>query len=267
MYLDKYRLDGKTAFITGGGRGIGLASAQALAEAGAAIIIADRDETILRSGEKELTAKGHKVEAIVLDVTRPDDVTRAADHFNADGRAVDILIANAGIAWPDTGGEEMSDEVWLKVVDVDLNGVFWSCRAFGRHMLARQGGAIVTTGSMSGVIANKPQRQAHYNAAKAGVHQPHQVAGRRVGAARRAGEFRGAGLYRDGDVYRPAYAACQDLAGEHADAPPRPAGRDRLGDPVPGLAGIEPADRLDRDRRRRLLHLVVSCQLSVVSFQ
>jgi NAD(P)-dependent dehydrogenase (short-subunit alcohol dehydrogenase family) len=171
VYLDKYRLNGKTAFITGGGRGIGLASAQALAEAGAAIILSDRDETILRSGEKELLAKGHKVEAIVLDVTRPDDVTRAADRFNSGGRAVDILIANAGIAWPDTGGEEMSDKVWLEVVDIDLNGVFWSCRAFSRYMLARQSGAIVATGSMSGVISNKPQRQAHYNAAKAGVHQ------------------------------------------------------------------------------------------------
>ena len=171
MYLDKYRLDGKTAFITGGGRGIGLASAQALAEAGAAIIIADRDETILRSGEKELTAKGHKVEAIVLDVTKSDDVTRAADRFNAGGRAVDILIANAGIAWPDTGGEEMADKVWLEVVDIDLNGVFWCCRAFGKHMLARQSGSIVATGSMSGVVSNKPQRQAHYNAAKAAVHQ------------------------------------------------------------------------------------------------
>lgn len=171
MYLDKYRLGGKTAFITGGGRGIGLASAQALAEVGAAIIIADRDEAVLRAGQQALAAKGHKAEAVVLDVTKPDDVTRAADRFNADGRAVDILIANAGIAWPDTGAEEMSDEVWLKVVDIDLNGAFWSCRAFGRHMLARQSGAIVTTGSMSGVISNKPQRQAHYNAAKAGVHQ------------------------------------------------------------------------------------------------
>jgi NAD(P)-dependent dehydrogenase (short-subunit alcohol dehydrogenase family) len=171
MYLDKYRLDGKTAFITGGGRGIGLAAAEALAEAGAAIIISDRDETILHAGQKELAAKGYKAEAIVLDVTRPDDVTRAADRFNANGRAVDILFANAGIAWPDTGGEEMPDKVWLEVVDIDLNGIFWSCRAFGKHMLARKSGSIVATGSMSGVISNKPQRQAHYNAAKAGVHQ------------------------------------------------------------------------------------------------
>jgi NAD(P)-dependent dehydrogenase (short-subunit alcohol dehydrogenase family) len=171
VYLDKYRLDGKCAFITGGGRGIGLASAEALAESGATVVIADRDESLLDAGLKELAAHGHTAEGLLLDVTRPADVTRAADRFNTGGRHVDILVANAGIAWPDTGAEEMPDEVWLKVLDINLNGVFWSCRAFGRHMLARGSGAIVTTGSMSGVISNKPQRQSQYNAAKAGVHQ------------------------------------------------------------------------------------------------
>ncbi len=56
------------------------------------------------------------------------------------------------------------------MMDVNVNGMFWSCRAFGRAMLERGRGAIVTIGSMSGVIANKPQRQTHYNAAKAAVH-------------------------------------------------------------------------------------------------
>jgi NAD(P)-dependent dehydrogenase (short-subunit alcohol dehydrogenase family) len=64
----------------------------------------------------------------------------------------------------------MTDEVWLKVIDVDLNGCYWSCREFARPMLERGQGSIVTIGSMSGLISNKPQRQAHYNAAKAGVH-------------------------------------------------------------------------------------------------
>ncbi len=83
---------------------------------------------------------------------------------------IDILFANAGIAWPDTGGEEMTDAVWSRVIDVNLNGVFWCCRAFGSRMLGRGRGSIVTTGSMSGLICNRPQRQAHYNAAKAVVH-------------------------------------------------------------------------------------------------
>ena len=170
MYLGKYDLTGQTAFITGGGRGIGLASAMALAEAGAKVIVSDIDPAVLEEGRAALAAAGYEADAVVLDVTDADAVGRAAAEANDRHGAVDILIANAGIAWPDTGGEDMSDEVWRKVVDIDLNGAFWSCREFGRPMLARGRGSIVTVGSMSGLISNKPQRQAHYNAAKAGVH-------------------------------------------------------------------------------------------------
>jgi NAD(P)-dependent dehydrogenase (short-subunit alcohol dehydrogenase family) len=170
MYAKKYRVDGLTAFITGGGRGIGLATAEALLESGANVILSDLDAAVLDSGRAELKSKGFTVDTVQLDVTKPEAVAHAARESNAKHGAVDILIANAGIAWPDTGGESMSDEVWLKVVDVDLNGVYWSCREFARPMLERGRGAIVTVGSMSGVISNKPQRQAHYNAAKAGVH-------------------------------------------------------------------------------------------------
>ncbi len=105
----------------------------------------------------------------MLDVTKPDAVAKAAAEANAK-RPIDIMIANAGIALGDTAGEAMPDEIWLKVVDVNLNGVFWSCREFGRFMLERKRGAIVTLGSMSGIISNKPQRQSQYNAAKAAVH-------------------------------------------------------------------------------------------------
>ena len=90
--------------------------------------------------------------------------------MNKDCGPGDILIANAGIAWPDTGCEEMSDEVWQKMIDIDLTSVFYSTRAFGKYMLERAKGSVVATGSMSGIISNHPQRQAHYNAAKAGVH-------------------------------------------------------------------------------------------------
>ncbi|TJV41260.1 MAG: SDR family oxidoreductase [Mesorhizobium sp.] len=170
MFLERFRLDGKTAFITGGGRGIGLSTAEALAEAGAKVIISDMDGQVLADGRDALKQKGYDVEAVQLDVTDSKAVAAAARSANERHGAVEILIANAGIAWPDTGGEEMSDEVWLKVIDVDLNGAYWSCREFGRPMLERGRGAIVTLGSMSGLISNKPQRQAHYNAAKAAVH-------------------------------------------------------------------------------------------------
>ncbi len=170
MYLERFRLNGQTAFITGGGRGIGLATAEALAEAGARVIISDMNPDVLEAGRQDLSKKGYDVEAVVLDVTDSKAVGAAARSANERYQAVDILIANAGIAWADTGGEEMSDEVWLKVVDVDLNGAYWSCREFAKPMLERGRGSIVTLGSMSGLISNKPQRQVHYNAAKAAVH-------------------------------------------------------------------------------------------------
>lgn len=170
MFLEKYDLHGQTAFITGGGRGIGLSTAEALAEAGAKVIMSDMNAEVLASGRKAMSDKGYEVEAVILDVTDSRAVAEAARAANAKHGAVDILIANAGIAWPDTGGEEMTDDVWLKVVDVDLNGAYWSCREFARPMLERGRGSIVTLGSMSGLISNKPQRQVHYNSAKAAVH-------------------------------------------------------------------------------------------------
>jgi NAD(P)-dependent dehydrogenase (short-subunit alcohol dehydrogenase family) len=169
MYLQKYSLAGRAAFVTGGGRGIGLCAAEALLEAGARVVVSDIDPSLLESAKAALAGKG-EVETMALDITDSKAVAAAAREANSRLGGVDILIANAGIAWPDTGGEAMTDDVWLKVIDVDLNGAYWSCREFGRAMLERGRGSIVTVGSMSGLISNKPQRQAHYNAAKAGVH-------------------------------------------------------------------------------------------------
>ena len=74
------------------------------------------------------------------------------------------------MTWPDTAAEDLTDDAWRKLFDVNVHGTFWTCRAFGRHMLDRKAGAIVTTGSISGVISNKPQGQAHYNSSKAAIH-------------------------------------------------------------------------------------------------
>lgn len=170
MYLDKLRLDGRIAVVTGGGRGIGLACATALAEAGAEILIADIDSGIAEEGRDALKAGGYSVAATVLDVTKPDDVTKCADDLVAKRGRVDILVANAGIARSGTAAEELTDEHWLNVNDVNYNGVFWCDRAFGRHMLKAGKGSIVNVGSMSGYIVNRPQKQAYYNASKAAVH-------------------------------------------------------------------------------------------------
>ena len=169
MYLQKFNLDGRTALVTGGGRGIGLACAEALGEAGAKVIVADIDAQICADGLAALKAKGIAAASVIVDVTDAEAVTGVADHLNGRG-PVDILVNNAGIARSDIAAEDMEDERWLNVLDVNLNGTFWCARAFGRHMLARRKGAIVNVGSMSGFIANKPQKQAHYNASKAAVH-------------------------------------------------------------------------------------------------
>ena len=169
MYLQKFNLDGRTALVTGGGRGIGLACAGALGEAGAKVIVADIDAQICADGLAALKAKGIAAASVIVDVTDAEAVTGVADHLNGRG-PVDILVNNAGIARSDIAAEDMEDERWLNVLDVNLNGTFWCARAFGRHMLARRKGAIVNVGSMSGFIANKPQKQAHYNASKAAVH-------------------------------------------------------------------------------------------------
>ena len=171
MYLEKFRLDGRIAFVTGGAQGIGLAIAEALAEAGAEVVIADLAPAALDAAVKQLADKGYVVQPQLLDVTRPDEVTRVAGEVVSQFGGVDILINNAGIARSETAAEDVADEHWLNVLDVNLNGTFWCARAFGRHMLAAGSGTIVNIGSMSGFIVNRPQPQSYYNASKAAVHQ------------------------------------------------------------------------------------------------
>ncbi len=170
MYLEKYDLKGRHAVITGGGQGIGLACAGALAEAGAQVVIADINEAVAEQGRGALAAAGFAAEAIRLDVTDSAAVTAAAAALNSRLGAIDILVNNAGIALASTAAEEVTDKHWLAHIDVNLNGTFWCARAFGGHMLKRGRGAIVNIGSMSGFIVNKPQEQSYYNASKAAVH-------------------------------------------------------------------------------------------------
>ena len=170
MYLEKLRLDGRVAVVTGGGRGIGLACSTALAEAGAKVVIADVDPAVAAAGHEDLRKLGFAAETVRMDVTDSKQVTEVADQLVGKHGHVDILVNNAGIARSGTAGEEVSDELWLNVNDVNYNGVFWCCRAFGGHMLKARRGAIVNIGSMSGYIVNRPQKQAYYNASKAAVH-------------------------------------------------------------------------------------------------
>jgi NAD(P)-dependent dehydrogenase (short-subunit alcohol dehydrogenase family) len=170
MYLEMFKLTGRVALVTGGGRGIGLACAEALAEVGARVIIADRDAALADEGRAALRAKGFDGEIVIMDVTDAGRVTQVADEVVSRHGKIDILVNSAGIARSETAAEKVADEHWLNVLDVNLNGTFWCCRAFGSQMLKAKSGAIVNIGSMSGFIVNKPQEQCYYNASKAAVH-------------------------------------------------------------------------------------------------
>ena len=170
MYLERFKLIGRVAVVTGGARGIGLCTAEALAEAGARVTIWDRDAGELETAQAALKAKGYEIAAALLEVTDSAAVDAAAESLAAREGRIDVLVNNAGIARSEIAAEDMEDERWLDVLNVNLNGTFWCARAAGRHMLAQGSGAIVNVGSMSGFIVNRPQGQAHYNASKAAVH-------------------------------------------------------------------------------------------------
>ena len=156
MYLEKFRLDGRVAVVTGGASGIGLAVADALSEAGARVVVADRDPAAIETAVEGLLARGRQAEGVLMDVTDSARVAEVAGELVGRLGRVDILVNNAGIARSETPAEDVADEHWLNVLDVNLNGAFWCARAFGRHMLAKGSGAIVNVGSMSGCIVNRP---------------------------------------------------------------------------------------------------------------
>ncbi|MCR9120786.1 MAG: SDR family oxidoreductase [Phyllobacteriaceae bacterium] len=166
-YLDRFRLSERRALVTGGGRGIGLAVCQALAEAGASVILTDRDAELAQNAAAGLRSRGLDVTAQPLDVTDQAAVEAMAGQVGA----LDILVNNAGIARSNIPAEKMNDDEWSSVIDINLNGLFWCCRSFGKRMLDQGNGCIVNVGSMSGYIVNRPQEQAQYNASKAAVHQ------------------------------------------------------------------------------------------------
>jgi NAD(P)-dependent dehydrogenase (short-subunit alcohol dehydrogenase family) len=170
MYLEKLKLDGRVAVITGGGQGIGAACAQALGEAGAKVIIAELLPERVTASVEALRKLGIDAHGVTLDVTKSAEVDSAAAAILRDHGRVDILVNNAGVAKSDVRAEDTSDEHWRFHMDVNVDGLFWCCRAFGKLMLAQGKGSIVNIGSMSGFIVNKPQPQSFYNASKAAVH-------------------------------------------------------------------------------------------------
>ena len=140
MYLEKLRLDGRVAVVTGGGQGIGAASAQALGEAGAKVIIGELQPDRLQNSVEALRKLGIEAHGHVLDVTDSANVDSVAAAVVADHGRVDILINNAGVAISNVPAEDTTDDHWRFHMSVNVDGLFWCCRAFGRQMLQQGSG-------------------------------------------------------------------------------------------------------------------------------
>jgi NAD(P)-dependent dehydrogenase (short-subunit alcohol dehydrogenase family) len=167
MIFDRFRLDGQTALVTGGTRGIGLGIAEALAEAGARLVLSSkvpRPDVIDRLRATELA-----VDYVQADLAIPAAASKLiADTLALAGR-LDILVNNAGVAQHgDT--ETFSEASYRRIMDVNVDSVFRLCQAALPAMRRQQSGVILNIGSISGLVSNIPQPQAAYNASKAAVH-------------------------------------------------------------------------------------------------
>ncbi|MGA2119426.1 MAG: glucose 1-dehydrogenase [Bryobacteraceae bacterium] len=169
MYIEKFSLRDRVAVVTGAGRGIGFEIACALADVGASVVIAEIEESSGKQAARTFAEAGCRAEFHHLDVTDSAAVEEAAAAINARYGKVDILVNNAGYA-NNIGAEVYSDEEYYRLMRINLDGVMFCCRSFGKRMKQAGGGSIVNIGSMSGIIVNKPQPQAPYNASKAAVH-------------------------------------------------------------------------------------------------
>jgi NAD(P)-dependent dehydrogenase (short-subunit alcohol dehydrogenase family) len=168
MILDQFSLAGKVGIVTGGGQGLGKAFALAFAEAGADVVIAELNPATGAETVKAIEALGRQSLLVETDVSsRASCEAMAKATHDAFGR-IDFIMNNAGIC-QHKPALEVSEAEWHKVIDVNLNGVFFCAQAVAPYMKAQGGGAIVNIASMSGLIVNRPQMQTSYNASKAGV--------------------------------------------------------------------------------------------------
>ncbi|MBI4595166.1 MAG: glucose 1-dehydrogenase [Candidatus Tectomicrobia bacterium] len=168
MVLDQFKLDGKVALVTGGGRGLGKSMAQSLAEAGADLILVSRQLKILEEAAHEMELLGRRALPIAADITKYDEVERATrqalDYFGK----IDILVNNSGMGVEKTV-LELTPEDWDNVLDLNLKAVFLCCKSVGAHMVNRREGKIINISSMFAFIASTSISS--YCASKGGMVQ------------------------------------------------------------------------------------------------
>lgn len=165
----QFSLKGKNAAVTGGVRGIGLAAARALAEAGANVAVlysTTTDADDIAAGIAKET--GVTVKAYKASVEHKEEIDGVLKTIASDFGSLDIVVANAGIA-THYAAEDYTEDQWRKIMDVNLNGAFWTAQSAGNIFKKQGHGNLIFTGSVSAILVNVPQKQAAYNASKAAV--------------------------------------------------------------------------------------------------
>ncbi|MUV56831.1 SDR family NAD(P)-dependent oxidoreductase [Halogeometricum sp. CBA1124] len=167
--LDQFALDGKNAIVTGGSRGIGRAIAEALADAGANVVIANRSSDDCQEAASEISdSTGVQSLAVPTDVTDESSVKHLVDRTVEEFGGIDVLINNAGIATV-APAETKTLEDWQKTVDTNLTGVFLCSKHAGRVMREGDGGVILNISSITARVADPDASHVDYHASKGGV--------------------------------------------------------------------------------------------------
>jgi NAD(P)-dependent dehydrogenase (short-subunit alcohol dehydrogenase family) len=164
------RLHGKRAIVTGGGAGIGRGAAIKLAEEGASVGVLDVNLAAAQQVAQEITASGGSALAVHADVTSEEQLAHSINEVERRFGGLDTVIANAGVMLfgRDTVAADLELEVWRRCIDVNLTGMFLTCKHGLRALERNKGGAVVITGSPTGVLGCAPTFTA-YSTSKAGT--------------------------------------------------------------------------------------------------
>jgi NAD(P)-dependent dehydrogenase (short-subunit alcohol dehydrogenase family) len=167
--FDKFRLDGKRAMITGGSRGLGRAMAQALAEAGADLVLIGREEESLKLAAQELSSLGRRVDYFPADMSRPLDAEHACRSVLSAYAPIHILVNNVGGRRINIPTEQMPTEEWLRILDLNLTSAFVCSKLIGGEMVKRKSGRVINVASISGMVVNRGIHGRSYETSKAAL--------------------------------------------------------------------------------------------------